>query len=67
VEKLKEKDNDSSMNILIFGDDSAFDRPGGRVNGRTDIIIIFHINLDSGKGTWLPYPGYMGEYPVTKE
>jgi LCP family protein required for cell wall assembly len=66
VEKLKEKDKNSSMNILILGDDSAFDRPGGRVNGRTDIIIIFHINLDSGKGTvvtiprdtWVSIPGH---------
>jgi len=66
VEKLKEKDKNSSMNILILGDDSAFDRPGGRVNGRTDIIIIFHINLDSGKGTvvtiprdtWVNIPGH---------
>ncbi|MCL5073138.1 MAG: LCP family protein [Actinobacteria bacterium] len=66
VEKLKEKDKNSSMNILILGDDSAFDRPGGRVNGRTDIIIIFHINLDTGKGTvvtvprdtWVNIPGY---------
>ena len=49
-----------------MGDDSAFDRPGGRVNGRTDIIIIFHINLDSGKGTaitvprdtWVNIPGH---------
>jgi LCP family protein required for cell wall assembly len=66
VEKLKEKDKNSSMNILILGDDSAFDRPGGRVSGRTDIIIIFHINLDSGKGTvvtiprdtWVSIPGH---------
>ncbi|MCL4417398.1 MAG: LCP family protein, partial [Actinobacteria bacterium] len=66
VEKLKEKDKSSSMNILILGDDSAFDRPGGRVNGRTDIIIIFHINLDTGKGTavtvprdtWVNIPGH---------
>jgi LCP family protein required for cell wall assembly len=66
VKKLKEKDKNSSMNILILGDDSAFDRPGGRVNGRTDIIIIFHINLDSGKGTvvtvprdtWVNIPGH---------
>jgi len=66
VEKLKEKDKNLSMNILILGDDSAFDRPGGRVNGRTDIIIIFHINLDSGKGTvvtvprdtWVNIPGH---------
>jgi len=66
VEKQKEKDKNSSMNILILGDDSAFDRPGGRVSGRTDIIIIFHINLDSGKGTvvtiprdtWVSIPGH---------
>jgi polyisoprenyl-teichoic acid--peptidoglycan teichoic acid transferase len=66
VEKLKEKDKNSSMNILILGDDSGLGRPGGRVNGRTDIIIIFHINLDSGKGTvvtvprdtWVSIPGH---------
>jgi len=51
---------------LILGDDSAFDRPGGRVNGRTDIIIIFHMNLESGEGTivtiprdtWVSIPGH---------
>jgi LCP family protein required for cell wall assembly len=62
--KIAEKQD--SVNILILGDDSAFDRPGGRVNGRTDIIIIFHINLESGEGTivtiprdtWVSIPGH---------
>ncbi|MCX6383073.1 MAG: LCP family protein, partial [Actinobacteria bacterium] len=56
----------NSVNILILGDDSAFDRPGGRVNGRTDIIIIFHLNLETGEGTiitiprdtWVSIPGH---------
>ena len=66
VEKVKQSDSNSSMNILILGDDSASDRPGGRVNGRTDIIILFHINLETHKGTivtiprdtWVKIPGH---------
>ena len=54
------------MNILILGDDSAFDRAGGRVNGRTDIIILFHLNPETLKGTivtiprdtWVNIPGH---------
>ena len=37
------------VNFIIWGDDSAFDRPGGRVNGRTDINIFVHMNLDTKK------------------
>ncbi|MDD3520099.1 MAG: LCP family protein [Actinomycetota bacterium] len=56
----------NSINLLILGDDSAFDRPGGRVNGRTDIIMILHLNLESGEGTivtiprdtWVDIPGH---------
>jgi len=63
---VKKPQKQDSVNILILGDDSAFDRPGGRVNGRTDIIIIFHLNLDSGEGTivtiprdtWVSIPGH---------
>ncbi|MDD5658518.1 MAG: LCP family protein [Actinomycetota bacterium] len=63
AKKLKKQD---SVNILILGDDSAFDRPGGRVNGRTDIIMIFHINLEKQAGTivtiprdtWVNIPGH---------
>ncbi|HEY5500877.1 MAG TPA: LCP family protein [Candidatus Humimicrobiaceae bacterium] len=63
---VKKPQKQNSVNILILGDDSAFDRPGGRVNGRTDIIIIFHLNLDSGEGTivtiprdtWVSIPGH---------
>ena len=41
-------------------------RPGGRVSGRTDIIIILHLNLDTCKGTavtiprdtWVNIPGH---------
>jgi LCP family protein required for cell wall assembly len=66
IEKVKQSDSNPSMNILILGDDSAFDRPGGRVNGRTDIIIFFHINLETHKGTivtiprdtWVNIPGH---------
>ncbi len=61
-----EAEKHNSVNILILGDDSAFDRPGGRVNGRTDIIMILHINLESGEGTivtiprdtWVNIPGH---------
>ncbi len=66
VKKLKEKENASSVNILILGDDSGMGRPGGRVNGRTDIIILLHLNLDTFKGTavtiprdtWVEIPGH---------
>ncbi|MBN1298770.1 MAG: LCP family protein [Actinobacteria bacterium] len=65
-EKIKEKDENSKINILIMGDDSGLGRPGGRVSGRTDIIILLHINLDTAKGTavtiprdtWVAIPGH---------
>lgn len=65
-QSVKKPEKQDSVNILILGDDSAFDRPGGRVNGRTDIIIIFHLNLESGEGTivtiprdtWVSIPGH---------
>ncbi|MBM3706173.1 MAG: LytR family transcriptional regulator [Actinobacteria bacterium] len=65
-DKVKEKDENSKVNILILGDDSGMGRPGGRVNGRTDIIIILHLNLDTCKGTavtiprdtWVNIPGH---------
>ena len=65
-ESAKKAQKPNSVNILILGDDSAFDRPGGRVNGRTDIIIIFHLNLSTGDGTivtiprdtWVNIPGH---------
>ncbi|MGM0367945.1 MAG: LCP family protein [Actinomycetota bacterium] len=61
----KVKENDS-INILILGDDSAHDRAGGRVSGRTDIIILVHINLETYQGTivtiprdtWVNIPGH---------
>lgn len=64
--KGSETKKPDSVNILILGDDSAFDRPGGRVNGRTDIIMILHINPESGEGTivtiprdtWVDIPGH---------
>ncbi len=56
VEQQKEKDKNTSVNILILGDDSGMDRPGGRVNGRTDIIILLHLNLDKCKGTAVTIP-----------
>ena len=55
-ESAKKAQKPDSVNILILGDDSAFDRPGGRVNGRTDIIIIFHLNLNTGEGTIVTIP-----------
>ena len=65
-QSVKKPQKQDSVNILILGDDSAFDRPGGRVNGRTDIIILFHLNLESGEGTivtiprdtWVSIPGH---------
>jgi len=37
------------VNFMIWGDDSAHDRAGGRISGRTDINIFVHMNLDTGK------------------
>ncbi|MBM3710618.1 MAG: LytR family transcriptional regulator [Actinobacteria bacterium] len=73
AEGFKEKGKNSSVNILILGDDSGLGRPGGRVNGRTDIIIILHLNLDTCKGTavtiprdtWVNIPG-RGEGKITE-
>ncbi|MCL6086970.1 MAG: DUF4214 domain-containing protein [Actinobacteria bacterium] len=56
----------NKVNFIIWGDDSAFDRPGGRVNGRTDINVFVHLNLDTHKvilvpiprDTWAPIPGH---------
>lgn len=66
VQQQKQKDKNNSVNILILGDDSGMGRAGGRVNGRTDIIIILHLNLDTCKGTavtiprdtWVDIPGH---------
>ena len=66
VQQQKQKDKNSSVNILILGDDSGMGRAGGRVGGRTDIIIILHLNLDTCKGTavtiprdtWVDIPGH---------
>ncbi|MBM3714035.1 MAG: hypothetical protein FJW56_11500, partial [Actinobacteria bacterium] len=73
AEGFKEKGKNSSVNILILGDDSGLGGPGGRVNGRTDIIIILHLNLDTCKGTavtiprdtWVNIPG-RGEGKITE-
>ncbi len=64
--KESKSDENSKINILVLGDDSGMGRPGGRVNGRTDIIIILHLNLQTCKGTavtiprdtWVEIPGY---------
>jgi len=72
-EKIKQKDENSRINILILGDDSGLGRPGGRVNGRTDIIILLHLNLDTAKGTavtiprdtWVDIPGH-GKGKITE-
>jgi len=66
VQQQKQKDDNNSINILILGDDSGMGRAGGRVGGRTDIIIFLHLNLDTCKGTavtiprdtWVDIPGH---------
>ena len=66
VNKTAEVDENSSVNILILGDDSGMGRAGGRVNGRTDIMILLHLNLDKCEGTavtiprdtWVDIPGH---------
>lgn len=68
VQQKKQKDKNNSINILILGDDSGMGRAGGRVGGRTDIIILLHLNLDTCKGTavtiprdtWVDIPGHGG-------
>lgn len=44
------------VNFIIWGDDSAHDRPGGRVSGRTDINIFVHLNLDTRKAYVVTIP-----------
>lgn len=44
------------VNFIIWGDDSASDRPGGRVSGRTDINIFVHLNLDTHKAYLVTIP-----------
>jgi LCP family protein required for cell wall assembly len=44
------------VNFIIWGDDSAHDRAGGRVSGRTDINIFVHMNLDTGKAYLVTIP-----------
>jgi len=44
------------VNFIIWGDDSAHDRAGGRVSGRTDINIFVHMNLDTGKAYFVTIP-----------
>jgi len=46
----------NKVNFILWGDDSAFDRPGGRVSGRTDMNIFVHLNLDTGKAILVPIP-----------
>jgi len=46
----------TKVNFIIWGDDSAFDRSGGRVSGRTDINIFVHLNLDTHKAILVPIP-----------
>jgi LCP family protein required for cell wall assembly len=66
TDKTVEKKESATVNILILGDDSGMGRPGGRVNGRTDIIILLHLNLDKCVGTavtiprdtWFDIPGH---------
>jgi len=44
------------VNFIIWGDDSAHDRAGGRVSGRTDINIFVHLNLDTKKAYLVTIP-----------
>jgi len=44
------------VNFIIWGDDSASNRAGGRVSGRTDINILVHLNLDTRKAYLVTIP-----------
>lgn len=44
------------VNFIIWGDDSASYRAGGRVSGRTDINVFVHLNLDTGKAYLVTIP-----------
>ena len=46
----------NKVNFIIWGDDSGMGRPGGRVNGRTDMNIFVHLNLDTGRAILVPIP-----------
>lgn len=44
------------VNFMIWGDDSAHDRAGGRISGRTDINVFVHLNLDTKKAYFVTIP-----------
>ncbi len=44
------------VNFMVWGDDSAHDRAGGRISGRTDINIFVHLNLDTRKAYLVTIP-----------
>jgi LCP family protein required for cell wall assembly len=44
------------VNFIIWGDDSAHDRAGGRISGRTDINVFVHLNLDTRKAYLVTIP-----------
>ncbi len=44
------------VNFIIWGDDSASDRAGGRISGRTDMNIFVHLNLDTKKIFFVTIP-----------
>jgi LCP family protein required for cell wall assembly len=44
------------VNFIIWGDDSASNRAGGRVSGRTDTNIFVHLNLDTRKAYLVTIP-----------
>jgi LCP family protein required for cell wall assembly len=44
------------VNFIIWGDDSAAERAGGRVSGRTDINLFVHLNLDTRKAYIVTIP-----------
>ncbi|MGM0365432.1 MAG: LCP family protein [Actinomycetota bacterium] len=64
--RTAEEQSSRSVNILILGDDSSYERAGGRISGRTDINMILHLNLEEKKAvivtiprdTWVDIPGH---------
>jgi len=56
----------NKANFIIWGDDSGMGRPGGRVNGRTDMNLFVHLDMDTNQAyvvtiprdTWTAIPGH---------
>jgi LCP family protein required for cell wall assembly len=66
ITQTREEDGSSTTNILILGVDSGMGREWGRNSARSDINMIFHINLETHEAAivtiprdlWVPIEGH---------